>query len=79
MEMVKMTEIPNKLATFLAVPWLRRLDTGFSPRRPGSVHMGFVVDNVALEQVFLLVIRFFPVSVIPPWLFVLKYHLGYEQ
>ena len=39
-----------------AVPWLRRLVAGLSLRRPGfdpgSVQMGFVVDKVALEQVF---------------------------
>jgi hypothetical protein len=35
---------------------LRRLVAGLSPRRPGfeirSVHVGFVVDRVALRQVF---------------------------
>jgi hypothetical protein len=40
----------------MAVPWLRRLVAGLSPRRPGfdpgSVHVGFVVDKVALGQVF---------------------------
>jgi hypothetical protein len=39
-----------------AVPWLRRLVAGLPPRRPGfdlgSVHVGFVVDKVALGQVF---------------------------
>ena len=39
-----------------AVSWLRRLVAGLSPRRPGfdpgSVHVGFVVDKVALGQVF---------------------------
>jgi hypothetical protein len=39
-----------------AVPWLRQLVTGLSlwrPRfNPGSVHVGFVVDKVALGQVF---------------------------
>jgi hypothetical protein len=39
-----------------AVPWLRRLVAGLSPRRsgfdPGSVHVGFVVDKVALGQYF---------------------------
>jgi hypothetical protein len=39
-----------------AVPWLRRLVAVLSPRRPGfnhgSVHVGFVVDKVALGQVF---------------------------
>jgi hypothetical protein len=36
----------------MVVPWLRRLVVGLSPRRPGfnpgSVHVGFVVDKVAL-------------------------------
>jgi hypothetical protein len=40
-----------------AVPWLRSLVAGLSPRRPGfapgSIHVGFVVDKVALGQVFL--------------------------
>jgi hypothetical protein len=40
-----------------AVPWLRSLVTGLSPRRtgfaPGSVQVGFVVDTVALGQVFI--------------------------
>jgi hypothetical protein len=35
-----------------AVSWLRRLVAGLPPRRPefdpGSVHLGFVVDKVAL-------------------------------
>jgi hypothetical protein len=54
------------------VPWLRRLFAGFSPRRPGiasrSVHVGFVLDEVALRQVFLRVLRFSPVIIIPPLL-----------
>jgi hypothetical protein len=53
-----------------AVPWLRRLVAGLSPRRPGfdpgSVHVGFVVDKVALGQVFLQVLRFSPINFIPP-------------
>jgi hypothetical protein len=32
---------------------------------PGSVHMGFLVDKVALGQVFPLVLLFLPVSFIP--------------
>jgi hypothetical protein len=32
---------------------------------PGSVHLGFVVDNVALGQVFPRVLRFSPVKFIP--------------
>jgi hypothetical protein len=55
-----------------ALPWLRRLVAGLSPRRPGfdprSVHMGFVVDKVALGLVFLPVLQFSPVSIIPPML-----------
>jgi hypothetical protein len=41
-----------------------------SPRRPGfdpgSVHVGFVVDKVALGQVIPRVLRFSPVNFIPP-------------
>jgi hypothetical protein len=47
-----------------AVPWLRRLAAGLSPRRlwfdQGSVHVGFMVDKVALGQVSPRVLRFFP-------------------
>jgi hypothetical protein len=53
-----------------AVPWLRSLVAGLSPRRPGfapgSFHVGFVVDKVALGQVFLRVLWFSPVNIIPP-------------
>jgi hypothetical protein len=53
-----------------AVPWLRLLAAGLPPRRPGfdpgSVHVGFVMDKVTLGQVFLRVLRFSPVSFIPP-------------
>jgi hypothetical protein len=34
----------------------------------GLIHMTFVVDKVALGQVFLQVLRFSPVSIIPPML-----------
>jgi hypothetical protein len=48
----------------LAVPWLKRLVAVLPQRKsgfdPGSVHVGFVVDKVALEQVFL------HVNFIPP-------------
>jgi hypothetical protein len=44
----------------MAVLWLRRLVACLSPRMPGitpvSVHVGFVVDEVALGQVFLWVV-----------------------
>jgi hypothetical protein len=55
------------------VPWLRRLVAGLSPQMhgfdPGSIHVGFVVDKVALGQVFPRVIRFSPVNFIPPVLY----------
>ena len=35
-------------------------------RNPGSVHVGFVVDKVALEQVFPRVLWFPPVNFMPP-------------
>jgi hypothetical protein len=54
------------------VPWLRWLVAGLSLLRPGfasgSVHVGSVVDKVALGQVFLRVIRFSPVNITPLWL-----------
>jgi hypothetical protein len=66
-----------------AVPWLRRLVAGLSPRRPAfasrSFHVGFVADIVALGPVFLQVLCFFPVNIIRPWLSMLMYHLGDEQ
>jgi hypothetical protein len=56
----------------MAVTWLRRLVASLSPQRPrfipGSVNVGFVVDKVALGEVFLRVLRFFPVHIIPLWL-----------
>jgi len=49
--------------------WLRRLVAGFSLRRRGlghnPVHMGFVVDEVALGQALLRIFWFFLVSIIP--------------
>jgi hypothetical protein len=48
------------------VPWLRRLVAGLSLWRPvfepRSVHVGFVVDKVALGQVFSRELRFSPVN-----------------
>jgi hypothetical protein len=35
---------------------------------PGLIHVGFVVDKVALEQVFLQGLRFSPANIIPPLL-----------
>ena len=51
------------------VPSLRWLVAGLSPRGPGfnpkSVHVGFVVDKMALGQVSPLILRFSPSSFIP--------------
>jgi hypothetical protein len=41
---------------------------GQTKKNPGSVHVRFEVDNVALGQVFLRVLRFYPVNFIPPML-----------
>jgi hypothetical protein len=51
----------------------RRLNT-----EAGSARVGFVVDKVALGQVFLRVLRFPPVNIIPPWPSMFVYHLVYE-
>jgi hypothetical protein len=54
----------------LAVPWLRWLVAGLSPWRPrftpGLIHVGFVVDKVALWQGFLRVLLYSPANIIPP-------------
>jgi nitrate reductase gamma subunit len=64
----------------VGVLWLRRLVACLSRRRlgfvPMLVHVGFVVDKVVLGHVLLRVLRLSPVNSIPPWLFVLIYHLG---
>jgi hypothetical protein len=61
-----------------SVPWLRRLVAGLSPPRPdfdpGSIHMRFVVDRVALERVFLVLLRFPAVFIISPMM-----HTGYSS
>jgi hypothetical protein len=41
--------------------------------------VGFVVAKVALEQVFLQLLLFSSVNIIPPWLSMLTYHRGDEQ
>jgi hypothetical protein len=66
-----------------AVPWLKRLVAGLSPRMPGfvprSVHFVIVVYTVALGHVCLRVIPFSPVSIIPSGLSIRMYHFGDEQ
>jgi hypothetical protein len=46
---------------------------------PVSIRVGFVVDKVALGQVFPRVLRLSPVSVIPPSFSILIYRPGDEQ
>jgi hypothetical protein len=74
----QLTKLKNK-----AMPWLRRLFTGLSPRRSGftpeSVHMGFVVDKVAFGQVILIVFRDFPPLSFHRSFSILIYHVGIEQ
>jgi hypothetical protein len=54
----------------MAVPWLWRLIAGLSPQGPGfdpgAVHVRYMVDGVAPGNVFPWLLRYFPVSVIPP-------------
>jgi hypothetical protein len=62
------------------MPWRRRLVASLSPRWPGfatrSVHVGFVVDKVALDQDFLRVLRFSLANATPLWLSKLIHRLG---
>jgi hypothetical protein len=55
---------------------------GLSPQRPvftpGSFHVGFVVDTVALKQSSLSS-SVFSFNIIPPWLSILTCHPGDEQ
>jgi hypothetical protein len=58
------------ISIFRALPWLRRLIVGLSRRRPGldssPDHVRFVVDKVALQKIFLRVLRVPLVRIIPP-------------
>jgi hypothetical protein len=47
--------------------------------RARSVHVGLLVDKVALGQVRLRVLLFSPVSIIPPRLSIFIYHLVWPQ
>jgi hypothetical protein len=47
-----------------------------TPRTPGSIHVGFVVDKVALGQVFLRVLRVSPVNISFHRRSPNSYHLG---
>jgi hypothetical protein len=52
------------------MPWLRRLTTSLSPKRPGfdtrPEYVGYVVGKVTLGQVLARALRTSPVSIIPP-------------
>jgi hypothetical protein len=75
----KHTRTSNMKRKRMVVLCRRRLLAGLSPRRPmfapGSDHVGFVVDEVALGQVFGQSSSVFPVSLIPPWLHTQLYHV----
>jgi hypothetical protein len=53
----------------------RPLFASLSPRRPGSLRVGFVMGKMALGHVFSCVFRVSPVIVIPPGP-ILRYHVG---
>jgi hypothetical protein len=72
----------NLTTMFPTIPRLRRLVSGISSRRPGfAAWSAHVVSwyTVALGQVYVRVLRFCPVNVIPQWISVLIHDLGYEQ
>jgi hypothetical protein len=52
--------------------WIKCLVAGLSPQKTGlnliSVHVGYVVDKVALRRFPVRVLRDFTVSIIPPML-----------
>jgi hypothetical protein len=77
-----MTKAASSSKTSVSIYQTRGLD-GLSSRRlefvPGSVHVGCVVDKVALGQVSFRVLCFFPANIIPPWLSILIYRMGNEQ
>jgi hypothetical protein len=72
LENLIVAQLFKKFPVFWAVPWLRRLVAGFLPRRPGfaprAAYVGFMMDKVALGQVFIGVLQFSPVGIIPPLL-----------
>ena len=59
----------TKFPSVLAVPWNWLLVTDLLPRRPGiktrSLHVGFMVDEIALGHVLFRVLRFSSAIIIP--------------
>jgi hypothetical protein len=59
---------------------VQAVNYGVSTRRPGSgLGSVRVRDKVELEQGLLRVLPYSPVSIIPPWLSIVIYHLRDEQ
>jgi hypothetical protein len=60
----------QKVKGFKAVPWLNRLVFSLWKRKlgfaSGSAHTGIAMDRVALGPVFLRILPFSPVSIMPP-------------
>jgi len=58
------------LTLVLALPWLRQSVAGFSQRgpefNPTAVHVGYVLDKVAVGRVFLPGFQISPVNIISP-------------
>ena len=56
--------------------WLPAVEAGFNP---GPVQLGFMLDNLAMGQVFLQILFFFlpPVTIIPFMVYSLMYHLPF--
>jgi len=53
----------SEISHFKVVPWVRRLGARLSPRRPGFDRRLLHVDEVALGQAFLILLRIFPVII----------------
>ena len=53
-----------------SMSWVRRLGVGLSPPgswvNPSPVHVRFLVDEMAVGRFYLQVLRFYPVTIIPP-------------
>ena len=66
--------IGNNICVYIrTLQWIRRLFAGLLLQNPvfetRLVDLGFVVDNVALERISHRLIRFPPISIVPPLLY----------
>jgi hypothetical protein len=65
-----MDRLPMAETVTLPLLWMRQLvttlETWRSSFKPRPVHVGFLVDTVALGQVFLQIIQSYHVRIIPP-------------